>query len=132
MTDGQGHIGRVFGERVMEIRFRIPSSEPLQVGEMLVVEDDPRTPKLPRSHDGHRAWRGHGSSRLDGSVKQGLMLQKDSAQEKAVMETSSIRLYKIGVSTPLGYIENQAFRKTKSIPTHFSVSPDVSRRTMAS
>jgi hypothetical protein len=34
-----GYIGRVFGERVMEIRFRAPSSQPLQVGEMLVVEE---------------------------------------------------------------------------------------------
>jgi len=33
------HIGRVVGNSVMETRFRMNFGEPLQVGEMLVVEN---------------------------------------------------------------------------------------------
>ena len=33
------HIGRVVGNRVLETSFRTSCNEPLQVGEMLVVEE---------------------------------------------------------------------------------------------
>jgi hypothetical protein len=33
------HIGRIVGNSVMETRFRMNFGEPLQVGEMLVVEN---------------------------------------------------------------------------------------------
>jgi DNA helicase HerA-like ATPase len=119
MAEEQEHIGRVFGERVMEIRFRTPGSEKLQVGEMLVVEDESSDTKyLVRTMD---IEHGADMETPDWMEREaGLMLHKDSSQEKVQIDNLLDRLYKVGVSTPLGYIEDRVFRKTKSIPTHFS------------
>ena len=119
MIDEQGHIGRVFGQRVMEIRFRTPSSEKLQVGEMLVVEDESSDTKyLVRTMDIEHGADMEAPDWMEREAS--LMLHKDSAQETVLIDNLLDRLYKVGVSTPLGYIEDNVFRKTKSIPTHFS------------
>ncbi len=119
MIDGEGHIGRVFGNRVMEIRFRTPGTEKLQVGEMLVVEDESsETMYLVRTMDIEHGADMEAPDWMEREA--GLMLHKDSSQEKVVIDNLLDRLYKVGVSTPLGYIENNVFHKTKSIPTHFS------------
>jgi len=113
------YIGRVIGDRVMEIRFRTPCTEALQVGEMLVVEEDNDLNRyLIRTTDIE-----HGADMPTPDWMQreaGQMLLKDAAEEKVAIHPLADRLYKVGVSTPLGYIEGKEFRKAKSIPTHFS------------
>jgi DNA helicase HerA-like ATPase len=112
-------VGRVIGNRVMEIRFRAPSSEALQVGEMLVVEEESGlTRYLVRTMDIE-----HGADMQTPDWMQreaGQMLARDETEEEVTVRPLAERLYKIGVSTPLGYIEGGEFRKAKSIPTHFS------------
>jgi DNA helicase HerA-like ATPase len=115
-----GHIGRVFGERVMEIRFRTPSSQPLQVGEMLVVEEEDDSIRyLVRIMD---IEHGADQEKPDWITREaGDMLQRDAAEQKVAIDPVVDRLYKVGVCSPLGYISGNEFRKTKSIPTHFSI-----------
>jgi len=113
------HIGRVFGNRVMEIRFRTSGSEMLQVGEMLVVDDGASETKyLVRTTD---IEHGADTESIDWMQREaGEMLLKDAAHQKVVLDPLLDRLYKVGVSAPLGYILGGEFRKTKSIPMHFS------------
>ena len=122
MANGMPHIGRVFGNRVMEIRFRTPCAEPLQVGEMLVVEEtgsDSGDRYLIRTMDIE-----HGADAESPDWMQreaGGMLLRDASDEDVETAPLKDRLYKIGVSTPLGCISGDKFRKAKSIPMHFSV-----------
>ena len=77
MSEGQDHIGRIFGNRVMEIRFRTPSSEKLQVGEMLVVEDESSDTKyLVRTMDIEHGADMEAPDWMEREA--GLMLHKDS------------------------------------------------------
>ncbi|MDD1746715.1 MAG: ATP-binding protein [Methanomassiliicoccales archaeon] len=113
------YVGRVFGERVMEIRFRAPCCEELQVGEMLVVEDDAASSKyLVRVMDIE-----HGADMESPDWMQreaGELIIKDFDEEAVDLVGLSSSLYKVGVSSPLGHIQGKEFKKTKSIPTHFS------------
>ena len=115
----QPYLGRVFGERVMEIRFRAPCREELQVGEMLVVEDEAAGSKyLVRVMDIE-----HGADMESPDWMQreaGELLIKDFGAEAVDLAELSSDLYKIGVATPLGYIQGKEFKKAKSIPIHFS------------
>lgn len=119
---GIPHIGRVFGNKVMEIRFRTPCAEPLQVGEMLVVEEagsESDDCYLIRTMD---IEHGADSETADWMQREaGGMLLRDASEQKVEMTELKDRLYKIGVSTPLGCITGDHFRKAKSIPMHFSV-----------
>ncbi len=122
--DGPGSVkkepvGRVFGNRVMEIRFRAPSDEDLQVGEMLVVEDEAASAKyLIRVMDVEHGADMESPDWMEREA--GELLIKDLNEEVAELADLSTSLYKIGVSTPLGRIQDKEFRKAKSIPSHFS------------
>ena len=119
---GQGEdarVGRVFGQRVLEIRFRAPCHEELQVGEMLVVEDEAASSKyLVRVMDVE-----HGADMQSPDWMQreaGELLIRDFQEDRVDFKEISPSLYKIGVATPLGRIQGKDFKKAKSIPTHFS------------
>ncbi len=119
---GSQTVGRVIGNRVMEIRFRTPCAEPLQVGEMLVVEDANSIPGeryLIRTMD---IEHGADSESPDWMQREaGGMLLRDASDQAVEMGALKDRLFKVGVSTPLGCISGDEFRKAKSIPTHFSI-----------
>jgi len=113
------HIGRVYGNSVLEIRFRTEASEPLQVGEMLIVEEDSSPVKyLVRTMDIEHGADGETPDWMEREA--GVMLHKDRTEQEMLIEPLMERLYKKGISTPLGYFSGREFRKAKSIPTHFS------------
>ncbi|MEM2944203.1 MAG: ATP-binding protein [Methanomassiliicoccales archaeon] len=113
------HIGRIVGTRVMEIRFRTRSSENLQVGELLVVDEE---------NNGIRYFirvtdieYGADADRDDWLIREaGGMLRRDFSGEIQNFDELQNRLYRIGVCMPLGYFSENSFKKTKSIPSHFS------------
>lgn len=117
--DRAAEVGRVIGNRVMEIRFRAPCAERLQVGEMLVIEDEEAAAKyLVRILD---IEHGADMDAPDWMERQaGELIIRDLDDEDSDIGRLRESLYKIGVSAPLGSIENGEFSKAKSIPTHFS------------
>jgi len=119
MGVGMPHIGRVYGNSVMEIRFRAMGNENVQVGEMLIVEEESSEIRyLIRVMD---VEHGADAETPDWMQREaGLMLRKDEDEERADTAVFADRLYKIGVCTPLGYLSGKEFRKAKSIPSHFS------------
>ena len=112
------HIGRVVGNNVMETRFRMNYGEPLQVGEMLVVENETSPDRyLIRVMDIQ-----HGAD----SVQKGWMetfagqvLRDDANNVDYDLEHVRPQLFCAGVAIPLGCI-GSSFRKTKTIPNHFA------------
>jgi DNA helicase HerA-like ATPase len=112
------HMGRVVGNRVLETNFRAGCDEPLQVGEMLIVDDDGNGTKyLIRVMD---IEYGADAERDDWMKKEaGDLLAKDT-EGQGDPSLFHDRLYRLGVCVPLGYIEGEVFRKTKSLPSHFS------------
>jgi DNA helicase HerA-like ATPase len=113
------HVGRVFGNRVMEIRFRAPCREELQVGETLVVEAEAASSKyLVRVMDIEHGADMESPDWMEREA--GELLIKDFDEEDVDFVDLSSNLYKVGVSTPLGYIHGKEFKKAKSIPIHFS------------
>ncbi|MCU0861261.1 MAG: ATP-binding protein, partial [Methanomassiliicoccales archaeon] len=124
---GEGErVGRIFGERVMEIRFRAPSHVGLQVGEMLMVEEDAGDRYLVRVMDVE-----HGAD-LDSPDQMrrlaGELITKDLDEEEIDRGGLYANLYKVGVCAPLGHVQGTEFKKAKSVPAHFSTV----RRTSAS
>jgi hypothetical protein len=117
--DGSAGVGRVFGNRVMEIRFRSPCKEGLQVGEMLVVDEGrSETRYLVRIMD---VQHGADMEAPDWMQRQaGELLSKDAMGGDTSLGALSTSLYKVGVSVPLGCIQGREFKKAKSIPVHFS------------
>lgn len=114
------HIGRVVGNRVMEIRFRAGFAEGLQVGELLVVEDGVSNVKylVPVMDVEH----GADADREDWVTREaGGILEKDVSNKEYDIAGIENRLYRVGVCSPLGYTAEGDFKKTKSIPAHFSV-----------
>jgi DNA helicase HerA-like ATPase len=112
------HIGRVIGNRVLETRFRMNFDESLQVGEMLVVESGPNPERyLVRVMDIE-----HGADSDDKNwlvTEAGHMLRMDAEQRECDLGAIKDDLYCIGISAPLGCVGDE-FRKTKTIPHHFS------------
>jgi len=115
---GDMHIGRVVGNRVLETTFRTAYDEPLQVGEMLIVEDGKSETKyLIRVMD---IEYGADAERPDWMYREaGTMLSLDSKGEIVELKQTD-HLYRLGIAVPLGYIDGGVFRKAKSIPAHFS------------
>lgn len=113
------HIGRVVGNRVMETRFRTCCDENLQVGELLIVEESGSDTRfLIRVMDieyGADAERDDWMEREAGGI-----LAKDAQGANPDLSSLNDHLYRVGVCTPLGYLQGGAFRKTKTIPGHFS------------
>jgi DNA helicase HerA-like ATPase len=112
------HIGRVVGNSVMETRFRMNFGEPLQVGEMLVVEDGASPDRfLVRVMDIQ-----HGADSLQKdwmTTQAGEILRIDAGEAEFDMGAVIPQLFCAGVSIPLGCV-GTTFRKTKTIPNHFS------------
>ncbi len=113
------HIGRVIGNSVMETRFRMNFGEVLQVGEMLVVENNMSEVRyLVRVMD---IEHGADAEREDWMVREaGGFLAKDMNFEQTDIEGLKPRLFCTGVCSPLGHVEHDSFKKTKTIPSHFS------------
>lgn len=108
-------IGRVIGTNVMETRFRIDFEENLQVGELLVVESQNKEGKyLVRVMDIEHAADKEDSGWMSRTA--GMIMKKDDSD----MSPYEQYLFCIGVSSPLGYIDEASFKKTKTLPTHFS------------
>ncbi len=112
------HIGRVIGNRVMETTFRMNFGEALQVGEMLVVESGPSLERyLVRVMDIE-----HGADADDMNwmtAEAGRMLRMDAEQHEYDIGAIRDDLYCVARSAPLGCVGDE-FRKTKTIPHHFS------------
>ncbi|HNU36128.1 MAG TPA: hypothetical protein PKJ15_05970, partial [Methanomassiliicoccales archaeon] len=108
MTD----IGRIFGNRVMELRFRTNEEEDLQVGEMLVVEGS-GVKFLVRTMDVLFGADSDDDDYLEWQA--GAALREGFDYERIKGD-----LYKVGVCTPLGCLKDGTYRKAKSIPRHFS------------
>ena len=115
----QTRIGRVYGDSVMEIRFRTAFDQDIQVGELLVIEDG----KGPRKYLVRIMDVEYGAdSDEDGWTEReaGMAVQKDRMAEDFDPDGMRDRLYRVGVCFPLGHIEDGSFKKAKSIPQHFS------------
>ena len=112
------HMGRVVGNRVLETSFRTGCKEPLQVGEMLMVDDHgERTRYLIRVMD---IVYGADADQEDWMKREaGELLTRDLKGESS-QDLDDDHLYRLGECVPLGYIDDDGFRKTKSIPAHFS------------
>lgn len=109
------NLGRVTGNRVLETRFRTDWSEKVMVGEMLVVEDSSSGDiYLVRVMD---VEHGAEMNRDDWiTVQAGEVMQED-------LPVTSLqgRIFCTGVCSPLGQLSDGRFRKTKTIPSHFSI-----------
>lgn len=116
----QGAVGRITGQSVTELRFRIGPDEPVHLGEILVAEGEGRAspPFYLRVVDleyGADARDGDWSDRVAGS------LMASPEAEGLVLYDRETRLYKIAVAAPLGYLQADGrFRKPKTIPPHFA------------
>jgi DNA helicase HerA-like ATPase len=117
MDDGK--LGRVYGDSVMEIRFRTDFDQDIQVGELLVIEDGSGSRSyLVRIMDVEYG----ADADEDGWMEReaGEAVHRDRLSEVFDAGSMRDRLYRTGVCFPLGYIEGGSFRKAKSIPQHFS------------
>jgi DNA helicase HerA-like ATPase len=112
MTD----MGRVFGNRVMELRFRTAEAEDLQVGEMLVVEEA-GVKFLVRTMD---VLFGADAEEDDWMEREAGVALRKGGDGEFDYDGVKASLYKVGVCTPLGCLKDGAYRKAKSIPRHFS------------
>ncbi|MEM0448284.1 MAG: ATP-binding protein [Methanomassiliicoccales archaeon] len=117
-TGNEGErIGIVFGERVMDIRFRSLPDAAIQVGEMFMIEDGSEDRYLVRVTD---VQHGADLEPFDSLERMaGKLIRRES--EVGVADELVVPLYKVGVCTPLGCIRAGAFKKAKSIPSHFSL-----------
>jgi uncharacterized protein len=113
-------VGRITGQSVTELRFRIGPDEPVHLGEILVAESDaaPGPPFYLRVVDleyGTEARDAAWSERVAGS----LMAEPDA--EPLVLHDREERLFKTAIAAPLGYLQADGrFRKPKTIPSHFA------------
>ncbi|NLK26472.1 MAG: ATP-binding protein [Euryarchaeota archaeon] len=112
------HIGRVVGNSVMETMFRMNFGEELQVGEMLVVENGSTSERyLIRVMD---IEHGADAEETDWMLTEaGLILRMDAHDADYDFDSVKSRLFCTGICAPLGCV-GEAFRKTKTIPQHFS------------
>lgn len=112
------YLGRIIGNNVTELRFRCDYAKEINVGEILIVEDEERKRQfLIRVIDIEYAQ----EASLDWTERTaGNMMLMEQENEKYEIHDKKRRLYKIGICSPLGKIENGVFKKAKSIPPHFS------------
>jgi len=121
-------VGRITGQSVTELRFRIGPDEPVHLGEILVAQGTAdgvgatglQTPpfylRVVDLEYGADARDGDWSERVAGS----LMSHPDD--EGLVLYDRETRLFKVAVAAPLGYMQPDGrFRKPKTIPAHFAV-----------
>src|SRR5690242_152808 len=118
---GNGHsegraVGRITGQSVTELRFRIGPDEPVQLGEILVAEAEaPRqaAPFYLRVVDlefGAEARDALWEERVAGALMQAAGPDADQ-----VLFDRAERLYKTAIAAPLGYLQADGrFRKPKT------------------
>ncbi|WP_400260561.1 ATP-binding protein [Candidatus Methanomassiliicoccus intestinalis] len=108
-------IGRVIGTNVMETRFRIDFEENLQVGELLVVESPTTNGKyLVRVMNIEHAADKDETNWMSRTA--GMIMKKETPD----ISPYAPYLFCVGVSSPLGFIDDASFKKTKTLPTHFA------------
>jgi DNA helicase HerA-like ATPase len=111
--------GRIIGKKITELYFRTFYEEDLHLGDILVADDEERKlPFLMRVVDisyGVEASDPGWAERTAGN-----MMLLDRQDEPFQFHEKERRLYKVGRCVPLGYIKGDAFRKPKTIPSHFS------------
>lgn len=111
-------VGRITGQSVTKLRFRIGPDEPVQLGEILVAQSEDRTgpPFYLRVVDleyGAEARDAQWEERVAGALM--------SAEDDLVLFDREERLFKTAVAAPLGYLQSDGrFRKPKTIPAHFA------------
>ena len=111
--------GRITGKRIAELYFRSFYEEDLHLGDILMAQDEDRgLPHFLRVVDvsyGVEASDPNWAERTAGN-----MMLLDRQNESFQFHEKERRLYKVGRCVPLGYVKGSAFRKPKTIPSHFS------------
>ncbi|MGB8657295.1 MAG: ATP-binding protein [Candidatus Zixiibacteriota bacterium] len=111
--------GRIVGKKITELYFRTFYEEDLHLGDILLAEDEER--KLP--HYLRVVDVSYGVEASDPNWAErtaGNMMLLDRQKESFQFHEKERRLYKVGKCVPLGYVKANAFRKPKTIPSHFS------------
>lgn len=112
------YIGRIIGNNVTELRFRTNYNQEINIGEILIIEDNYRKRqfliRIVNIEYGQEA----GEEWMERTA--GNMMLMEEENQKYDIHDKKRRLYKIGICAPLGKIEDNIFKKAKSIPPHFS------------
>ncbi len=111
--------GRITGKKITELYFRSFYEEDLHLGDILLAQDE--------DHDLSYFLRvvdvSYGVEASDPNWAErtaGNMMLLDRQKETFQFHEKERRLYKVGRCVPLGYVKQNAFRKPKTIPSHFS------------
>jgi uncharacterized protein len=116
-------VGRITGDSVTELRFRIGPDEPVHLGEILVAEGEPAGQARPVPFYVRVVGLEYGAEARDADWPErvaGSLLSAPEA-EPLVLYDREERLYKVAVAAPLGYLQTDGrFRKPKTIPAHFA------------
>ncbi len=110
-------MGRITGDSVTEIHFRVGPNEPVHLGEIVIADSTAGVegPFYLRVTDllyGADARDGRWGERVAGT-----MLQVDDP----TLFDADQRLYKLAVAAPLGYLQPDGrFRRPKTLPSHFA------------
>jgi len=111
--------GRITGKKITELYFRAFYEEVLHLGDILLAEDEDKgLPYYLRVVDisyGVEASDPNWAERTAGN-----MMLLDRQKESFQFHEKERRLYQMGRCVLLGYIKENAFRKPKTIPSHFS------------
>ncbi|MEA3189467.1 MAG: hypothetical protein QOD77_49 [Thermoplasmata archaeon] len=114
----QEDVGRITGDSVTELRFRVGPDEPVHLGEILVAAGEGAAPFYLRVVDleyGAEARDAAWGERVAGA------LMAAPGTEPLVLFDRAERLFKVAVAAPLGYLQADGrFRKPKTIPPHFA------------
>lgn len=113
-----GHVGRITGRNVGELRFRIGPDEPVRLGEILLTDGDGQDPFYVRVTDLE-----YGADARDGAWGErtaGTLMHAPDAED-VVLYDRERRLFKTAVAAPLGSLQQDGrFRKPKTLPPHFA------------
>lgn len=118
-----GRVGRLTGQSVLDLRFRVPFGTQVSLGEILVGEEDGTGRRfLVRVVDirhGSEASADDWEERVAGS-----MIRLDDDGEPYELHDRGARLYHVAHCAPLGYLvdeEDRArLRRPKTLPWHFA------------
>ena len=112
-------IGRLVGKSVAELSFRAHYNQPLSIGGIVTVDDSSSGRKyLLRITD---ISYGHESAEANWAEKAaGRMMEEDFRGGTYRLHDPDRRLYKLARCSPLGFVQNGAFYRPRSIPRHFA------------
>jgi hypothetical protein len=116
--------GRIVGHSVLELAFRCPRDAEVYVGDLLVAEGEGQgegagPPLLFRVTNIRYGLEGEPelAARMAGRM---MALEAAGSSDPAQFWDRDVRLYKMGVGVPLGYVKGGRFRKAKTLPPHFA------------